>query len=138
MHTTLLPTITPARPIRILYAEDVHELRELARLTLSKQGHRIECVGDGQLALDRLSGHLDDFDLLISDHHMPRVNGLALVTQLRALGFRGKILIFCSELSLAVNEAYQRLGVDRILYKPVFPSDLRQLLGELFPREGSR
>lgn len=118
--------------LRILYADDMRELREVARIALSREGHLIECVGDGQQALDRVTADPTAYDLVISDHHMPHVNGVELVTRLRLLPFHGKVLIFCSELSPAVNETYHRLNVDRILYKPVFPSELRQVLADLF------
>jgi CheY-like chemotaxis protein len=120
-----------------LYADDVRELRDVARISLTREGHGIECVEDGQVALERLLAGMDDFDLLITDHHMPRMNGLQLVTRVRELPFAGKIMIFCSELNPLVGDAYRRLNVDRILYKPVFPSDLRRVLAEMFTSETS-
>lgn len=124
---------TPVKKmLRILYADDMRELREVARIALTREGHLIECVGDGQQALERVTATPQAYDLVISDHHMPHLNGIELVTQLRAIGFPGKILIFCSELSPAVTETYHQLKVDRILYKPVFPSELRQVLADLF------
>ncbi len=128
-------TESPKKLLRILYADDMRELREVARIALTREGHLIECVGDGRQALDRLAADPSAFDLVITDHHMPHVNGIELVARLRELRFQGKILIFCSELSQATSEYYQQLKVDRILYKPVFPSELRQVLAELFQPE---
>ena len=128
---------SPKRPLRILYADDMRELREVARIALTREGHLIECVGDGQQAIDRVTAQPDRYDLVISDHHMPHVNGIELVSRLRQLPFRGKVLIFCSELSPAVSERYRQLSVDRILYKPVFPSELRQVLADLFMPAGA-
>jgi two-component system, chemotaxis family, chemotaxis protein CheY len=88
--------------LRILYADDLRELRDVARISFSRDGHGIECVEDG-------------------------------LTALRELPFAGKIMVFSSELSNEVAEQYRRLKVDRILYKPVFPSELRKALRELFP-----
>lgn len=121
------------RVLRILYADDVRELRDVARISLAREGHSIECVEDGQQACDRLAAENFAFDLLITDHHMPVMDGLQLVTKLRTTPFAGKILVFCSELNPVVGEAYRRFNVDRVLYKPVFPSDLRRVLGEMFP-----
>lgn len=121
------------RALRILYADDMQELRDVARLSLGRAGHRIECVADGQQAIEVLAANLKGYDLVISDHHMPILNGLGVVSKLRELNFPGKVLIFCSELSPAVSDLYRQLKVDRILYKPVFPSELRQVLDELFP-----
>ena len=123
---------SPKRLLRILYADDMRELREVARIALSREGHLIECVGDGQEALQRVTADPAAYDLVISDHHMPHLNGIELVKRIRALPYAGKILIFCSELSPAVSETYHQLKVDRILYKPVFPSELRQVLADLF------
>lgn len=120
------------RFLRVLYADDMKELRDIARISLSREGHGIECVEDGVLALARVTAD-PAFDLVITDHHMPNMNGLGLVTRLREQGYPGRIMVFSSELSPVVAAEYQRLKVDRILYKPVYPSILRQVIHELFP-----
>jgi CheY-like chemotaxis protein len=126
------PHSTPGKFLRILYADDLRELRDVARLTLGRDGHGIECVEDGQIALNRVKMD-SSFDLVITDHHMPNMTGLDLVHSLRAMDFRGRIVIFSSELSPETTAEYQRLKVDRILYKPVYPANLRGVLAELFP-----
>lgn len=131
----LIENHTPKKLIRIIYADDVRELRDIARITLSREGHLIECVQDGQEALERITADPTGYDLLITDHHMPRLDGLELVGKVRSLPFTGKILVFSSELSTGVSDAYQAHKVDRILFKPVFPSELRHALVELFGLE---
>jgi CheY-like chemotaxis protein len=126
-----------ARPIRILYADDVPELRHLVHAVFSLDHHMIECVEDGVEALERIDRHRDGYDLLITDHHMPRMNGLELVRELRALPFSGRVMVFTSELDPGVTREYQQLGVDRILLKPLYPADLRQIVRELFPETAS-
>lgn len=129
------PLAFPApRPLRVLYADDVRELRDVIRLTLGRDGHAIECAAQGEEALALLSAAPDAYDLLITDHHMPVMNGLDLVARVRApeFGFRGRIIVFTSELSLDVAAAYRRHGIDRMLPKPVFPSELRRIVSALF------
>jgi two-component system chemotaxis response regulator CheY len=139
LTTMPAPMRTQAAPkgkeLRILYAEDLRDLREVARMALTRDGHTIDCVADGALALAKIKSAPDSLDLLITDHHMPNMNGLELVTAVRSLSrpFSGKIIVFSSELSPAVNAAYRQLGVACILPKPIFPSELRQVLAELFP-----
>jgi CheY-like chemotaxis protein len=120
------------RCLRILYADDVRELRDVARISFTREGHAIETFADGALALARVMAD-PSFDLIITDHHMPNLNGLEFVTRLREEKYPGKIMVFSSELSDAVAKEYRRHNVDRILYKPVFPSVLRQTLKDLFP-----
>ncbi len=133
MFTTPPSETDTARHVRILYAEDVRELRDLARIVFTRDGHSAECASDGLEALQKLTARLDDYDLLVTDHHMPRMNGLELVAELRKLPFKGKIMVFSSELNPSIAADYMSLGVDRILFKPVYPSFLRQAIGELFP-----
>lgn len=131
----VIPTPTPvpsARSRRILYAEDVKELREVARMIVAPMGHSFECVENGLLAFNRVQAAPDEFDLVITDHHMPLMSGLELVMQLRTLPFRGKILVFSSDLHPGTAAMYQQLNVDRILNKPVSPQVLRRVLAELF------
>lgn len=109
----------------------MRELRDLAMITLGRDGHTVECVKDGQAALGRLSAQPDAFDLLITDHHMPNMNGLELIQQVRTLPYKGKIIVFCSELSQDVNQSYCNLGVNEILYKPIMPSELRNVLARI-------
>ncbi|MDO8544466.1 MAG: response regulator [Opitutaceae bacterium] len=130
--TTSNPPASAKHFLRILYADDVVELRDVARICLSRDGHGIECVPDGELAYNRIAAD-PGFDLVITDHHMPLLNGLELVKQLRELGYSGRIIVVSSELSTDVHAEYERLNVDRILYKPIYPSALRQVLRELFP-----
>jgi CheY-like chemotaxis protein len=125
----------PNKLLRIIYADDMRELRDIARITLSREGHLIECVQDGQEALEQLVADPTGYDLLITDHHMPRLDGLGLVGKVRELPFTGKIMVFSSELSTAVSDSYHAHRVDRILFKPVFPSELRRALVELFDLE---
>lgn len=120
------------RTLRILYADDVHELRDVAQVSFRREGHQIECYADGALALEKIVAD-SNFDLVITDHHMPNMNGLEFVTQLRERRFLGKIMVFSSELSESVARQYLQHKVDRILYKPVFPTVLREVLRELFP-----
>ncbi len=127
------PTISTApagalRQLRIIYADDVPELRDVLKLALTRDGHTIECLANGRMAFERVQQRPNDFDLVITDHHMPQMNGLEFVKQLRAIAFPGRILVFSSELSLTVHQAYEKLGVDRILQKPVLPSELRAIL----------
>lgn len=118
---------------RILYAEDLLELREVMRVIVEAQGYQIETVSDGDEALQRLTDEPNAFDLLITDHHMPRMNGSELVRRLGTTAFKGKIMVFSSELELAVHRDYHQLGVSVILPKPIRPAFLRKTLAELLP-----
>lgn len=117
--------------LRVLYADDMKELRQLMEIVLGRDGHHVESVADGSLALEIVRKDLRAFDVVITDHHMPMTSGLELVAGLRLLDYPGKIIVFSSELSTSVDDAYRRHRVDHILPKPIFPSDLRAIFATL-------
>lgn len=134
MEPPATPAFAPGQPTRIfraLYAEDVSQLRDLVRIVLTKEGHTVECVPDGLAAWEKIQADAARYDLVITDHHMPRMTGLDLVTHLRAMNYGGKVIVFSSELSPAVACAYRQLQVDLVLPKPIFPVTLRAVLGAL-------
>ena len=113
---------------RILYVDDMKELREVARLALSRVGHKVECVSDGALALDLIKANPGAYDVVITDHHMETMNGLELVMKLREIRYPGLIAVVSSELNDDVEHEYRNMGVEKILYKPVELSALRSLV----------
>ena len=113
---------------RVLYVDDMRELREVARLALSRVGHKVECVSDGALALELLKADPTAFDVVITDHHMETMNGLELVMRLREIHYPGLIAVVSSELNADVDDEYRNLGVEKILYKPVELTALRALV----------
>jgi two-component system, chemotaxis family, chemotaxis protein CheY len=135
LTTKLSPTTQPTpapRARRVVYADDMQELRELVQVVLGREGFAVETFANGKSAFNHIAPHAEAIDLVITDHHMPEMNGLELVHRLKAMNYAGKILVFSSELSFEVHARYRDAGVDRVLPKPIFPSQLRQILGELF------
>jgi len=119
------------KPLRVLYADDMLQLRELIAIVLARDGHTVETVPNGEQALEKISSDIEGFDVIITDHHMPGMNGLELVSCIRTRPYGGKIIVFSSELSQTVDSAYRRLKVDHILPKPIFPAQLRAVFATL-------
>lgn len=63
---------------RILIAEDDDIIRSLLVRALSDDGHKLTATADGAAALEALNEHNGEFDLLLSDVKMPKVDGIDL------------------------------------------------------------
>ena len=113
------------RPLNILLAEDERGVAFSILFALKANGHRIEIVSDGEQALADLTAKPQAFDLLITDHSMPRMNGIELVKRLRDTAFRGKIVVLSAHLSAENRSAYLALGVDLMIPKPFDVHQLR-------------
>ena len=66
---------------KILIVDDSSSIRELLKLTLSKENYEILVGVDGRDALKFLDGQ--HIDLVITDLHMPNMNGLELIREIR-------------------------------------------------------
>jgi two-component system, chemotaxis family, chemotaxis protein CheY len=115
---------------RVLYVDDMKELRDVARLALARVGHKVDTAPDGVDALETVMRNPAAYDMVITDHHMTGMNGLELVMKLREINFPGMIAVVSSELNTDVEHEYRLLGVERILNKPVELAQLRALVLE--------
>ena len=118
------------RTLKILCAEDHELICELLKKVLSDAGHDVECVFDGQAAWERLSANPLAFDVLITDHQMPRLSGLGLVQKLRQTSFAGRIVVESGNLTPEIEAAFLALHVDRIVHKTTRPEFITELIAE--------
>lgn len=71
--------------VRVLFAEDVAFFRKQVSKVLERQGYQVTVVGDGQAALDMLEKSTEgEFNLILSDIEMPRMNGFDLAKNIRS------------------------------------------------------
>jgi DNA-binding response OmpR family regulator len=123
--------MSPPPLLNILLAEDERSVAFSILFALKADGHKIEIVKDGEEALSELKRKPGAFDLLITDHSMPRMNGVELVKRLRNTAFRGKIVVLSAHLSAENRAAYFALGVDVIIPKPFDVHRLRAAISEI-------
>ena len=104
---------------RILFADDHQETRRVMSLLLTHAGFIVDAAENGHQALHLFREAPEEYDVLITDHEMPELDGLGLVEKLREARFHGKIIVVSGGLSFGNAEAYTALQVDEILSKPV-------------------
>jgi DNA-binding response OmpR family regulator len=126
--------VADGKRYRLLCADDDTALATMLKKALEHAGYAVECVDDGDKALSRIIAAPGFFDVLITDHQMPSMSGLGLISKLRDTSFSGAIIVHSSALSEPEKVAYERLAVDAILSKPVQLSALlaviqRQIAG---------
>ncbi len=102
--------------LRIPVADDCPVLRELYRARFGSLGAEVTLAADGTEAL--LAAATSPFDLVITDHEMPRTEGLTVVRTPRAQGFAGAVAVVSGALTPALTADYRRAGATAILAKP--------------------
>lgn len=82
--------------MRALVAEDSPSVRTMLELELSESGFDVTAVSDGRTALEKIIEN-PDFQLVITDVEMPRMDGLALLVEIRErYGRKIPVLIYSS------------------------------------------
>jgi CheY-like chemotaxis protein len=111
--------------LHILTVEDEPAVTQLLALVLGGPAAKITNACDGRMALMKIGAATEPFDVVITDHNMPRITGLELVRQLRARNFAGKIIVLSAYLSKENIQAYEELNVDMMLAKPFDVGELQ-------------
>lgn len=111
--------------VRILAVEDETAVAQLLALVLCGPSCKVVTACDGSEALAKVAKAPEPFDVVITDHQMPKVNGLQLVRALRERDFGGKIAVLSAHLNELNTRAYEELNVDLMLTKPFDIDELR-------------
>ncbi|PYI78673.1 MAG: hypothetical protein DMF04_02405, partial [Verrucomicrobia bacterium] len=85
--------------LRILTVEDEPAVTHMLALLLGGPSAKITKACDGWMALMKIAAAAQPFDVIITDHRMPRMNGLDLVRRLRVRKFAGKIIVLSAYLT---------------------------------------
>lgn len=99
---------------RILLADDDKATRDLVSRALEVDGHTVTLTQDGAEAADMFSSEPGLFDVLVSDVHMPGLDGIALAERAIAVAPALKLLLmsgFAEELDRAKALKSANLGV---------------------------
>ena len=101
--------------------------------TLKKLGYyNVVIRDDGQKALSEL--HADDYDLIISDWHMPNMDGLDFFKAVRNGPILKKIPFLLVTVETEKDRVMQAMkaGIDQYIVKPAKPEDLDQRIKQIF------
>jgi DNA-binding NtrC family response regulator len=125
-------------PLSILVADDEAAIRTLITEGLTKSGHRVETVDNGDDAIRRVKERR--FDLLITDIVMPDADGLDVIRacqkaqpEIRVLAISGGGKYMQGADCLRIAEA---LGAHAAVMKPFTWDELLLGMTEALPKQG--
>ncbi len=119
----------PPADVTVLVVEDDPLTRELLAELLEPAGYRVETVGDGEAALQRLAA--GGIDLVLLDQMLPLMHGQTLCQRIRATPSDTYVPIIV--LTALAGEAHRRAalsaGADVYLTKPCDTDELLYVVG---------
>lgn len=102
--------------MKLLIVEDEARMADLLRKGLAEEGHIATCASDGVEGLALAKSH--EFDVIILDVMMPKLNGYELAKRLRAEKVRTPILMLTARDSVPDIVRGLDLGADDYMTKP--------------------
>ena len=118
----------------ILLVDDDVSHRMSLRDLLEAEGFRCEEAGDGKEALEKLAS--GPFNLVITDFHMPRVSGLALLVAMAKDNMleTTPVIVITGELDKEIRKDSLACGASAVLTKPYQPTELLSTVAKTMNR----
>jgi CheY-like chemotaxis protein len=118
-------------PTKMLIAEDTASVQDILQRQLDKLGVEATFVNNGKEALGALN--TGQYGILITDLHMPEMDGYALVEHIRKKesldGFSHfPVIVLTADVQMSQRETYMKHGFDECLLKPVSLGQFKRLL----------
>ena len=120
--------------MRILVTEDEKDLADALAKGLERQGYAVDIAYDGEQSL-RLA-EVNDYDLLVLDLNLPKVDGMEVCKRLRDSGSSIGILMLTARAGLDSRVDGLDVGADDYLVKPFHFPELMARVRSILRREG--
>lgn len=118
--------------MRILIIEDDEQIASFVVRGLRESGFAVDHVGDGEAGLQM--ARLNPYDALVVDLMLPKLDGFAVIDQLRRSGQETPILILSAKHALEDKLQGFKAGTDDYLTKPFSFAELLARLQSLLKR----
>ena len=112
--------------MKLLFAEDERSLSRAITHILEKNCYSVDAVYDGQAALEYLEN--GDYDGIILDIMMPKVDGITVLRQLRSKGNHVPVLMLTAKAEIDDKVLGMDTGANDYLTKPF---DTKELLARI-------
>jgi CheY-like chemotaxis protein/HPt (histidine-containing phosphotransfer) domain-containing protein len=115
---------------KILVVEDTDSVRMMLARQFETLGVSVDFAEDGIAALEKIRE--TSYRLVLSDLHMPRMDGYGLIKEIRAREVVSEghmpVILLTADIQMSGYRSYMPLGFDECLLKPISLGALRQML----------
>lgn len=131
--------LVQGRSLRILLVDDDPVNREVGVGLLGHLGHRVAMVEDGAAAVEAVAGAAPgtEFDVILMDLHMPRLDGIAAARRIGDLPgdplARTRLIAMTADLTEDTRRRCADAGITLFLAKPLHLAQLSRTLSAVAP-----
>jgi DNA-binding NtrC family response regulator len=114
---------------KLLVVDDEKNLRLVVQKEMARQGHEVETASDGEAAWEILEAR--DFDVLLCDINMPRLDGMGLLRRVREKSnYPPEIIMLTGQGTVETAIESMKLGAYDYLTKPYRIAELSALVDQ--------
>lgn len=113
---------------RILIADDEPNVRFIIERTLAHEGYKLDTAISGADAIEKIN--TQDYDLLLLDIHMPPIDGLQVLQEVKAKDPNIVVILLTGYGTIESAVEALRLGAFDYLFKPASPQTIRERIKE--------
>ena len=119
----------------ILAVDDSSGVRKMVKFALKTKGHDVVTAVDGQEGLEKLME--GDYELIILDINMPRLDGFGLLDKLKKIPEKADIpiLMLTTEGQEEDKDKALRMGANTYMVKPFKPTELISTVEKMLGNE---
>jgi diguanylate cyclase (GGDEF)-like protein len=121
--------------MKILVVEDDEFTARMLQTVLTKQNYTVEVAVDGQAGWELVEAF--DYDLVLMDYVLPKIDGVSLCRQLRSQGYQMPIVLLTGCDSSHDKANGLDAGADDYIVKPFEPEELVARIRALLRRGGT-
>ncbi|MGD0585257.1 MAG: response regulator [Oryzomonas sp.] len=108
----------------ILVVDDDRAIRMLIRRILEREGLVAQCVSSGEEALEKIRQR--SFSLMITDYHMPGMDGLELSRKGLEMAPQMPIIMNTGDPSPRVTLLARKIGISKVMGKPYLAKEMME------------
>ncbi|WP_332813995.1 response regulator [Ramlibacter sp.] len=114
----------------ILVVDDTRSMRKMVSAVLAGAGYEVSEAGDGAEALQLARAR--QFDLVVTDHNMPVMDGVTLVRELRQLPQYDAValIVLSTEVDPVLKQKGREAGATGWMAKPFDPQRMLDIVGK--------
>jgi DNA-binding NtrC family response regulator len=120
--------------LSVLVVDDDEDVREYLVDFLVAEGFDVTAIGNPQVAVERIRDEV--FHLVVLDLMMPKLSGLDLLAQIRAVDDDIAVIILTGHPSLESASASIAHDVSAYIHKPVTPAEFRDAIARIAKKKG--
>ena len=120
--------------LSVLVVDDDPDILEYLQDFLTAEGFEVTTLSDPSVAVDRVRDEV--FHLVVLDLMMPKVSGLDLLAQIRAVDDDIAVIILTGHPSLDTATASIQHEVSAYIHKPFTPAEFRDVIARIAKKKG--